>query len=262
MQAEPPQVPGEAMRLLWTADQPAPVVRQVLAQRGYSSVCAALPRDGQWRIGRRFPVLVDSSGRVPAGPFSFLFDVAFIRGSTRSFRTLETYAECLSDWLTFAEGAGLPWRRPTGAMLATYRDHLLGTVVCEPKRSRPLSRRTVNLRLTVLIEFYKHLAELPDVDSDTRLLLSRRLALLRRLRVRLDRRRPRALSVEQCRLLCARLRGVHRLMFQWALCTGLRTASLVSIPLSDFVSLLRSRTLPRLMQVRAKGGKMVSVHVP
>jgi len=47
-----------------------------------------------------------------------------------------------------------------------------------------------------------------------------------------------------------------------ALCTGLRNASLVSIPLSDFVLLLRSRTSPRLMQVRAKGGKMISVHVP
>jgi len=146
------------MRLLWTVDQPAPVVRHVLAQRGYSSVCAALPPDDQWRIGRRFPVLVDSSGRVLAEPFRFLFDVGFIWGSTRSFRTLETYAECLCDWLAFAEGAGLPWRRSTGAMLAIYRDHLLGTVVCEPKRSRPLSRRTVNLRLTVAIEFYKYLA--------------------------------------------------------------------------------------------------------
>jgi integrase len=250
------------MRLLWTTDQPAPVVRQVLSQRGYGSISAALPPDGQWRIGRRFPVLVDSTDRVLVEPFRFLFDVGFIRGSTRSFRTLETYAECLCDWLAFAEAAGLPWRQPTSAMLATYRDHLLGTVAREPKRSRPLSRRTVNLRLTVSIEFYKYVAELPDVDSGTQLFLSRRLASLRRLRVRLDRRRPRALSVEQCRLLCDRLRGVHRLIFQWALCTGLRTASLVSIPLGDFLSLLRSRSSPRLMQVRAKGGKTVSVHVP
>jgi hypothetical protein len=85
------------MRLLWTTDQPAPVVRQVLAQRGYGSISAALPPDGQWRIGRRFPVLVDSTDRVLVEPFRFLFDVGFIRGSTRSFRTLETYAECLCE---------------------------------------------------------------------------------------------------------------------------------------------------------------------
>jgi integrase len=250
------------MLLLWTANQPASVVRQILTKRGYGNICAALPLDSDWRIARRFPVLIDSSGRVLPEPFSFLFDVGCVRGSTRSYRTLETYAECLCDWLAFAGDAELPWNRPTNTILARYRDHLLGTVVFEPKRSRPLSRRTVNLRLTVVIEFYKHLAESPDGDAVDRLLLSRRLPSLRKLRVQLDRRRPRALSSEQCRRLCDRLRGVHRLIFQWALCTGLRTASLLSIPLSDFLSLLRNRTSPRLMQVCAKGGKLVSVHVP
>src|SRR5581483_12429325 len=98
---------GNAMRLLWTADQPAPVVRQILAQRGHGSIGAALPADVLWRLGRRFPLLIDSSGRLLPEPFRFLFDVALIRGSTRSFRTLETYAECLCDWLAFAERAGL-----------------------------------------------------------------------------------------------------------------------------------------------------------
>jgi integrase len=250
------------MRLLWTANQPASAIRQILTKCGYGSICAALPPENEWRIGRRFPVLIDSSGRVIPEPFSFLFDVGCVRGSTRSFRTLETYAECLRDWLAFADEAGFPWNRPTSAMLASYRDHLLGTVVCDPKRSQPLSRRTVNLRLTVAIEFYKHLAESSDRDAPDRLVLSRRLPSLRRLRVQLDRRRPRALTSDQCRRLCDRLRGVHRLIFQWALCTGLRTASLVSIPLGDFLALLKNRALPRLMQVRAKGGKLVSVHVP
>jgi hypothetical protein len=218
------------MRLLWTANQPASVVRQILTKRGCGNICAALPPDSDWRIARRFPVLIDSSGHVLPEPFGFLFDVGCVRGSTSSLRTLETYAECLCDWLTFAEDAEAPWNRPTSAMLARYRDHLLGTVICDPKRSRPLSRRTVNLRLTVVIEFYKHLAESPDGDAVDRLLLSRRLPSLRRLRVQLDRRRPRALTSDQCHQLCDRLRGVHRLIFQWALCTGLRTASLLSAP--------------------------------
>lgn len=251
------------MRLLWTADQAPPLVRQLLEQRGHRTICSALPADGQWRLHRKLPLLIDAAGHVPAEPMRFFYDIGHVRGSTRSVRTLATYAECLCDWLGFAERAGLPWRRPTAAMLATYRDHLLGTFAEEPAhRSRPLSRRTTNLRLTVAIEFYRYLAELPEVEQATRLLFSNRLPQLRRLRVRLDRRRPRALTTGQSRLLCKRLRGVYRLMFQWALCTGLRTSSLVSIPLHDFVSMVRSRTSPRLMQVSAKGGKKVTVHVP
>lgn len=248
------------MRLLWTADQPVPAVRRVLTQRGHDSICAALPADGKWRLGRRFPLLVDGSGAVPDEPLRFFFDVGLIRGSTSSSRTLETYAECLCDWLAFAEHAKLPWRRPTAAMLGTYRDHLLGTIG-DPRRSRPLSRRTVNLRLAVAIEFYKHLAESSEHDPASRALLSRRLPLFRRLRVRVDRRRPRALTGHQCSRLCDRLRSVYRLMFQWALCTGLRTASLVSMRLDDFVTLLRARS-QRLMRVRAKGGKTIQVQMP
>jgi integrase len=145
-------------------------------------------------------------------------------------------------------------------MLATYRDHLLGTIG-QPRRSRPLSRRTVNLRLTVAIEFYKYMTESPGLDPAGRVLLARRLPVFRRLRVRLDRRRPRALTGEQCSQLCDRLRSVYRLMFQWALCTGLRTASLVSITLGDFISLLRTSS-QKLIRVRAKGGKTIQVHVP
>jgi integrase len=250
------------MRLLWTAERPAALIRRTLVEHGYGSLCSALPPDSEWRIGRRFPVLVDSSGCVLSEPFNFLYEVGLIRGSTRSLRTLETYAEALCDWLTFTEGAELSWHRPTASMLATYRDHMLGTVIRDPKRSRPLSRRTVNLRLTVAIGFYKHLADSCDGGEGDRLLLSRRISSFRRLRIQLERRRPRALSPDQCTRLCERLRGAHRLIFQWALCTGLRTASIVSIPLTDFVNLLHSQASSRRMEVRAKGGKCVSVHLP
>jgi integrase len=250
------------MRLVWTADENASAVRRLLTVRGLSAIAASLPPDGEWRFQRRFPLVIDASGSFVAEAFRFLFDVGVMRGSTRSVRTLETYAECLCDWLTFAELAEFSWRQPSSAMLAAYRDQLLGTRSSDVRRCRALSRRTVNLRMTVAIEFYKFLAELPDVDPDISLFVSRRLPQLRRLRVRVDRRRPRALTDAHCRLLRERLRGVHRLIFQWALCTGLRTSSLVSIQHVDFVSLLRARSLPRLLKVRAKRGKLVSVHVP
>lgn len=76
------------MRLLSADVQPAQAVRRVLAQRGYDSICAALPMDDKWRLQRRFPLLVDASGAVPGQPLDFFFDVGLVRGSTCSPRTL------------------------------------------------------------------------------------------------------------------------------------------------------------------------------
>jgi len=91
------------MRLLWTADQPASLVQRTLAEHEYSSLYSALPPNNEWRIGHRLPVLLDASGCLLTECLRFLYDVGFIRGTTRSIRTLETYAESLRDWLTFAE---------------------------------------------------------------------------------------------------------------------------------------------------------------
>jgi hypothetical protein len=191
------------MRLVWIADETASAVRKRLADRGLGAIAAALPADEQWRFQRRFPLLIDASGDLVTEAFRFLFDVGVIRGSTRSPRTLETYGERLCDWLTFAERAQLPWRRPSSVMLAMYRDHLLGTRFGEARCLRPLSRRTVNLRITVAIEFYKLLAELPELDPDIRLVVGKRLSQFRRLRVRLDRRRPRAVcGAGRCASTC------------------------------------------------------------
>jgi hypothetical protein len=92
----------------------------------------------------------------------------YLRGSTRSVRTLARTPSASAIGSGSLNGLGLAWRRPNSEALATYRDHLLGTVGDQVKRSRPLSRRTVNLRLTVASEFYKYLAELPHLEHATR----------------------------------------------------------------------------------------------
>jgi hypothetical protein len=146
---------GASMRLVWTGEQPAAEAQRVLVERGYDTAQLGLSEHAHSRITRRFPVLISRSGRFIEEAFSFFLDVAFVRGSARSIRTLETYAESLQSWLTYAERKDLQWRRPTAVMLAAYRDHLLETDGVD-RRTRPLSCRTVNLPLTVAIEFYKH----------------------------------------------------------------------------------------------------------
>jgi hypothetical protein len=152
------------MRLIWTGEQPVSDTRSTLEARGYDPAQLGLSEDRACRITRSFPVLISRSGRFIEEAFSFLFDVAFVRGSTRSTRTLETYAESLASWLAYAEQKDLQWRRPTPVMLAAYRDYLLGTDGVDRRGTRPLSRRTVNLRLTVAIELYKHLGWITSAE--------------------------------------------------------------------------------------------------
>jgi hypothetical protein len=113
------------MRLIWTGVEPVSETRLTLKARGYEPAQLDLSEQAVCRIDRRFPVLISWSGHFVEEAFSFLFDVAFVRGSTRSARTLETYAESLLSWLTYAEDKGIPWRGPTAAMLAAYRDNML-----------------------------------------------------------------------------------------------------------------------------------------
>jgi integrase len=82
------------------------------------------------------------------------------------------------------------------------------------------------------------------------------------LRVRIYSRRPLALRAEHCRALCFELQNPYRLMWQWALCTGLRTISLVQMELPAFESLQRYSGTAQTLDIRAKGGKVVTVHVP
>jgi integrase len=264
------------MILVWTGERPASEARLTLQARGYDPAQLGLSEQAVCRIDRRFPVLISRSGHFIEEAFSFLSDVAFVRGSTRSARTLETYAESLLSWLAYAERKELHWRRPTSVMLAGYRDYLLGTDGADRNGARALSRRTVNLRLTVAIEFYKHLGlAAPEGPTRDAPLAGPHRGSRRgpprayagghdfgRLRVQIYSRRPKALLQTHCRALARGLRNPYRLMWQWALCTGLRTCSLVRIPLKAFEDLTRRSRWGQTIDLVAKGGKIVSIHVP
>lgn len=262
------------MRLIWSADCSGEDPWIVLRTRGFEPHLWGLQRPGRRPlIKHRFPMLIGADGSLVREAASFLYDVAYVRGSTRSIRTLETYAESLYSWLSYAEGHALGWRRPTASMLASFRDQMLGT---DGTRDQPLSRRTVNLRLSVAFEFYKHLASKDEGEGPaiiqrdeawTASSLSVKktassVSALTRLRVRVYRRRPRALSAEHCRSLSEELAAAYRLMWQWSLCTGLRTSSLLRIKFSAFEALKGSARSDSILSVIAKGGRLVTVHVP
>jgi len=260
------------MRLIWTSKLPCSEIQQVLTSAGHADVLRHLSDTDLWRITKRFPLLLSDSEGFVEEAFGFLFDVAFVRGSTRSSRTLSTYAESLFSWLSYAEQRHLQWRRPKAQILAEYRDHMLGTEGGDQGSRRALARRTVNLRLSVVIAFYEHIGciqrpeearppAFPGRSFPGRDRSSSRLAF-HRLRVRVYSRRPKALTADQCRALSCQLRLPHRLVWQWALCTGLRTCSLVRITLRSIYGLRQRAPTDRTIDVLAKGGRMVSAHVP
>lgn len=264
------------MRLIWTQPGAVSDVRRTLrAHRHDTPQCQLNEIEDPGRITRKYPVLIDANGVFVEEIFSFLFDIGYVRGTTQSARTLQTYGESLLAWLSYAEARGLEWRRPTAIMLAQYRDHLLGTQAFD-RPLRVLARRTVNLRLTVAIGFYKHLGwisgsgsltlassrHLNHVARKRPLLVVRSASGFEGLRVRTYSRRPMALRAEQCRALCFELHNPYRLMWQWALCTGLRTVSLVQIDLKAFESMVECASDPQTLDVVAKGGKVVTVSVP
>jgi integrase len=262
------------MRLVWSAEGSGEDPWAVLRARGFEPHLWGLLRSGRRPlIKHRFPLLIGADGSLVREAVSFLYDIAYVRGSTRSLRTLETYAESLNSWLSYAEEHQLGWRHPTAPMLASYRDQMLGT---DGTRDPPLSRRTVNLRLSVALEFYKHLGckdegeemtvtqrnEARTASPPSVKWTASRSSSLATLRVRVYRRRPRALRAEDCQNLSGELKAAYRLMWQWALCTGLRTSSLLRLRLGAFESLASSVMSDPMLSVLAKGGKIVSVHVP
>lgn len=222
------------------------------------------------RVEQPFPLLIDDSGQICREAFAFLYDLSVI-GPSESAKTLSTYAESLCDWLTFAERQSPPYQIPNRRRLAQYRGHLSGTSPANGRERRQLSKRTINLRLTVANEFAKFVAPdaaASDVEVGTgtngarkKTNSSTQKTKRRRLLVKVTKSRPRILKQDAINALVETLPLPHRLAFQWQLCTGLRRGSVVALTL-DHIDELCSKFSDGFITVPAKGGTTATVYVP
>lgn len=251
------------MKLLWTSTS--------ISRNASGTPRASLRRtlDAAKNLGTslpaaRFPLILERDGKPCREAFSYLYALAVVSGST-SEKTLATYAESLLDWLSFAEARQFQWRSPTTRQLAEYRNSMLGQGAPQARRAKPLARRTVNLRLTVAIDFTRSLAREPNAlapehkrqDQHN----SQRPPDTKRLLVRVSRPRPRALTPEACHDLLSHLKQPHRLVFRWQLATGLRTSSVLAIKLSHIQSLLAKHS-DHIIDVPSKGSQVAIAYVP
>jgi integrase len=205
------------------------------------------------------PIILSDCGEVVREAHSFLYEKHNLSRGMSSDRTVLTYAESLSHWFRYCKENDLCWREFSVSSLLKYRNSMRST---SNHREKNLRTATINLRVTVVVEFIKFLI-LGGSDNEIRTEEARYfLAKLGRAKLKLRRThsRPIALSPENCKKICNVLRSTHRLIFIWAISTGLRTSSILSVTLKQLEAIESSRG--GFVEVITKGGKWQKVFLP
>ncbi|WP_426143807.1 tyrosine-type recombinase/integrase [Pseudomonas sp. DWP3-1-2] len=125
---------------------------------------------------------------------------------------------------------------------------------------KSLKSTTINLRTTVVVDFLKYYlsssAEGDELHSQKRINSSELTRT--RISIRGKYSRPTAISAESCRKLSAKLNSAHRLIFIWAISTGLRVSSILSLKTEVFHSSIEEGG-GGFIEVLSKGGKYLKV---
>ena len=207
------------------------------------------------------PVILTDEGEIIREAHNFLYEKHINSRNISSYRTVHTYAECLLIWFKYCISNSLNWKTSNVRSLLHYRNSMKSATGARNKSLRP---KTINLRMTVVLEFFKYYLELTAINDSApeqnhRLLL--KSITKTRFNVRLSDSRPVALTTIACRSLCSTLKGVHRIIFIWGISTGLRISSTLKILLRDFES-LRNRAGSGFLEVLSKGGKTQKIFLP
>jgi integrase/recombinase XerD len=201
--------------------------------------------DGVSGIPAGFPILLDDGMAIIEPAFAFLLELATVPGRSHSPETLRTYAEHLHDWFDSLDQSAVDWRDAGEETVAAYRNRMLEQPSAHT--GRPFARSTINDRVRSVCRFYgwAHrrgwIPELPFHATDVRILSSRKQSFLAHvdprptvttanvLTIAEHEKLPRALRVDQLKLLFANLAMPYRLMAEWAVATGLRRMELCAL---------------------------------
>jgi site-specific recombinase XerD len=201
--------------------------------------------DGVSGIPAGFPILLDDGMAIIEPAFAFLLELATVPGRSHSPETLRTYAEHLHDWFDSLDQSAVDWRDAGEETVAAYRNRMLEQPSAHT--GRPFARSTINDRVRSVCRFYgwAHrrgwIPELPFHATDVRILSNRKQSFLAHvdprptvttanvLTIAEHEKLPRALRVDQLKLLFANLAMPYRLMAEWAVATGLRRMELCAL---------------------------------
>jgi integrase len=221
--------------------------------------------------------VVDSEGVPIWAPTLYLAHCA-IRSRSVTGDTVRSYAEALLVWLGFLDKSRADLRSVTEDTLATFRNQLVN----RPNEcsGRTYASATANHRITVVCAFHLWAQKHGVVESSlgaflearsiemrgrSRRHMQRGVTLPRPLTPIVLRRLPRALSYDEVRLLFQMAPPPYRLIFKWALLTGLRRFEICKLTIGQLPSpkqLSFSRDGFVQINLRRKGSREVTVHVP
>ncbi|QCI13045.1 hypothetical protein E6B08_17445 [Pseudomonas putida] len=209
----------------------------------------------------RLPFLLGVDGKPVFEVHDFLHEKMFYLGSYKSLNSIRTYSESLQHWFVYLEGEDLEWKSVSVRNIVGYRNYMKSSGGTSRKS---LSAATVNLRINVVVEFYRYwwseqYRSHGSVQAKSNIERSRSRTV--RLRVNADRKGARALTLESCAEIYSQLKGVHRLVFLWCVCTGMRISSVLNLELSQFNRLAEAGG-HGFIEVEVKGGRKQSVYVP
>lgn len=182
------------------------------------------------------------------------------RGATGS--TTRTYAECLACWFNYLASKRLTYLDATEENLQLYRVMLSDSV--NQRTRRKLATATANLRVVVAAEFHKW-CQRNGISTLLGKFLVSRTRFDRGIRLRLIRRHPRSLSMDSVARIFNVARDPYKLIFRWALVTGMRRFEIVNLRVGDLPKpeelALQQDGIARINVLR-KGGKETTVYVP
>ncbi|WMI99772.1 tyrosine-type recombinase/integrase [Pseudomonas chlororaphis subsp. aurantiaca] len=207
------------------------------------------------------PLMLSNEGVIVKEVSYFLIDRANQVKGRNASNTVRTYAECLYNWLGYLESKGRVWQQANPRDLISYRNTMKAEVSTRTKRQ--LKSSTINIRITVVLEFYKYLQHWNSVDSVSSE-WSNSLAIAFKgsntIKLRKSFSRPRAMTQDVCTRLIQQLSGVHQLIFIWSLTTGIRTSSILSITVENYENIRLGNE--DFIELIMKGGRMQKVYVP
>lgn len=206
------------------------------------------------------PILMDSDGEVIREAHSFLLEKEVYSRSINRTKTVDTYSESLLDWFAYCNSTQANWKLASSRALISYRNTMKNS---RKERAKTLSASTINLRMSVVVEFLKHyLGELlqanPGQEATVRQLQK---ITTGKFSVRGNPANPIALSAIECQKLNARLKHPHKLIFAWGVSTGLRIGTILSINLDTYSGIKDLRS-GGFVEVKTKGGRRQKIFVP
>ncbi|MEK7916365.1 tyrosine-type recombinase/integrase [Burkholderia contaminans] len=186
--------------------------------------------------------------------------------------TSRTYGEAIVSWLLYLRAEEKNLGDATEQDVKLYRNKLINGSLTEGRPRYAAS--TVNMRTMTAVRFHiwgQLSRQMPSplggwaVQRDRSRLL-RRFAAYEPHRKRIvqapESRLPRILGAQQLRVLLSCAPQPYRLIFRWAVCTGLRRFELCGLRKTDLPSGSANTSAIEQFDLVRKGGRTVTVYVP